>query len=160
MVATPMAVTKRYFRPGVTKIYIVDEIADIFAVTRTELDAGTDVTSENMEIEGFQVVSNTLPTPDYGSRFSGKIPSDIVSEDSALVQYADLTSVDIRSVVTRGLRTNVVIMDEGDTAGLLMDVFPTEVSAMPKLRARSDPAQIRAQFTILSLPSENQTIPS
>lgn len=160
MVATPMAATSRYFRPGVTVIYIVDTIADINAPTRVELDAGTDVSGEVMEIEGFQVVSNTLDTPDFGSRFTSKIPSDIVADDSALLTYADSTSVDIRSVIARDDDTFVVIMDEGDTAGLLMDVFPVRVSATPKLRARSDPAQIRAQFTVTSEPAENVTIPS
>lgn len=160
MAATPMAATSRYFRPGVTKIYIVDTIADINAPTRVELDAGTDVSAEVAEIEGFQVTSNTLDTPDFGSRFSSKIPSDIVADDSALITYADSTSVDIRSVVTRDQNTHVVIMDEGDTVGLLMDVFPVRVSATPKLRARSDPAQIRAQFTVTSEPAENVTIPS
>lgn len=160
MAATPMAATSRYFRPGVTKIYIVDTIADKNAPTRLELDAGTDVSAEVMEIEGFQVTSNTLDTPDYGSRFSSKIPSDIVADDSALVTYADSTSVDIRSIVARDQNTHVVIMDEGDTTGLLMDVFPVRVSATPKLRTRTDPATIRAAFTVTSEPAENVSIPA
>lgn len=160
MVATPMAATSRYFRPGVTKIYIVDDIADIDSPTRAELDAGTDVSGEVMEIEGFQVTSNTLDTPDFGSRFTSKIPSDVVADDSALMTYADSTSVDIRTVVTRDQNTFVVIMDEGDEESLLMDVFPARVSATPKLRARSDPAQIRVQFTITSEPAENVAIPA
>lgn len=160
MVATPMAATSRYFRPGITKIYIVDTIADKTAPTRVELDSGTDVSAETMEIEGFQVTSNTLDTPDYGSRFTSKIPSDVVADDSALVTYADSTSVDIRTVIARDDNVFVVIMDEGDTAGLLMDVFPVRVSATPKLRARADPAQIRAQFTVTSEPAENVTIPA
>lgn len=159
MVATPMAPTKRYFRPGTTKILIVDDIADIFAPLRSELDAGTDVSAETFDIEGFMVQSNTLPTEDFGSRFTGRIPSDIVSEDSALITYADTQSVDIRTVITRDQLTNVVFMDEGDVAGLLMDVFPVRVSATPKLRVRADPARIRAQFTVLRLPAENITIP-
>lgn len=160
MVATPMAATSRYFRPGTTKVYWVVSIADKTAPARTELDAGTDLSAEIMEIEGFQVVSNTLDTPDFGSRFTSKIPADIVADDSALNTYADSTSVDIRSVLARDDDGFVVIMDEGDIVGHLMDVFPARVSATPKLRARSDPAQIRAQFTVTSEPAENVTIPA
>lgn len=160
MVATPMAATSRYFRPGVTKILWVETIADKTAVTRTEIDAGTDLSGEVMEIEGFVVTSNTLDTPDFGSRFTSKIPSDIVADDSALVTYADFTSVDIRAVLARDDNGFVIIMDEGDVPTQLMDVFPARVAATPKLRARSDPAQIRVQITVTSEPSENQAIPA
>lgn len=160
MAAPLMAPTKRYFRPGTTQILIVDDIADINAPTRLEIDAGLDVSAEVADIEGFMVQANTLPTPDYGSKFASKIPSDTVAEDSALLTYADSTSVDIRSVVTRGQDTHVIFMDEGDTAGLLMDVFPVRVSATPKLRARAEPAQIRTQFTVTREPAENVTIPT
>lgn len=160
MAATPMAPTTRYFRPGVTKILWVEAIADKTAPTRVEIDAGTDLSAEVMEIEGFQVTSNTLDTPDYGSRFSSKIPSDIVAEDSALNTYADATSVDIRTVLARDDNGFVIIMDEGDVTTQLMDVFPVRVAATPKLRTRADPAQIRVQFTVTSLPAENVAIPA
>jgi hypothetical protein len=158
-----MAPTKRYFRPGVTKILWsagASSLADYTAPTRVEIDACVDLSAEVAEIEGFQVTSNTLDTPDFGSRFNSKIPSDIVSDDSALNTYADNASVDVRSVLQRNDDGYVIIMDEGDTAGLLMDVFPTRVAATPKLRSRSDPAMIRAQFTVTREPAENATIPA
>lgn len=160
MPATPMAATTRYFRPGVTKIYWVEAIADKAAPTRAELDAGVDLSAEVAEIEGFMVTSETLETPDYGSRFNSKIPGAITADDSALITYADRTSADIRAVLDRDDNGFIVLLDEGDVVGQLMDVFPVRVSAVPKLRARSDPAQIRTQFTVTSEPAENVTIPS
>lgn len=159
MPATPMAPTKRYFRPGITVIYWVETIVDKSAPTRLELDAGTDLSAEVAEIEGFQVTSETLETPDFGSRFASKIPGMITADDSALITYADNASDDIRVVLNRDDAGFVVIMDEGDTSTNLMDIFPARVAAVPKLRARSDPAQIRVQFTITSEPAENVAIP-
>ncbi|MQB00554.1 MAG: hypothetical protein GEU78_09725 [Actinobacteria bacterium] len=160
MAATPMASTSRYFRPGTTVIYWVETISDKSAPTRIELDAGTDLSGEVAEIEGFEVVSETLETPDFGSRFASKIPGMITADDSALLTYADQTSADIRALLSRDDNGFIVIMDEGDVETQLMDVFPVRVSAVPKLRARSDPSQIRVQFTITSEPAENVEIPA
>lgn len=160
MTASPMATTDRYFRPGITKIYWVETIADYLDPTRSELDAGVDLSAEVAEIEGFMVTSENLETPDFGSRFNSKIPGAITADDSALVTYADSTSADIRAVLERDDSGYIVIMDEDDIAGNLMDVFPVRVSAVPKMRPRSDPAQIRVQFTVTRIPAENVTIPS
>lgn len=160
MAATPMAATSRYFRPSVTKVYWVDTIADPDNPTRSELDAGTDLSAEIAEINGFQVTSASVDTPDFGSRFVSKVPGDITADDSSLVTYADSTSVDIRTVLQRDDNGFVVIMDEGDVVGQLMDVYPVRVASTPKLRPRSDTARIQADFTVTSQPAENITIPS
>lgn len=160
MAATPMAATSRYFRPGVTKVYWVETLTDYENPTRSELDAGTDLSAEVAEINGFQVTSASVDTPDLGSRFTAKIPGAITADDSSLVTYADTTSVDIRSVLVRDDNGFVVIMDEGDIVGQLMDVYPARVASTPKLRAREDPARIQADFTITKVPAENITIPS
>lgn len=160
MAATPMAATTRYFRPGTTVVLIVDSIADKIAPTRTELDAGTDISAELFQINGFQVQSAGLPTPDFGSRFAGSITGEETSPDSSLVTYADTTSVDIRTVVARDDDLFVVIMDEGDVSSQLMDVFPARVGSVGKLRAREDPARHQTDFVITSRPGENVEIPS
>lgn len=160
MVATPMTPTQRYFRPGTTIVLWVETIADKGAPTRTEIDAGVDLSAEVAEINGFQVMSASLDTPDYGSRFTSKIPGAITADDSSLITYADFTSVDIRAVLSRDDNGFVVIMDEGDVATQLMDVYPARVASVPKLRARDDPARIQVDFTITSEPAENVEIPS
>lgn len=160
MAATPMAATTRYFRPGTTKVYWLDTLADYTAPTRSELDAGTDLSAEVQEINGFQVTSASVDTPDFGSRFASKIPGMITADDSALITYADATSVDIRSVLSRDDNGYVVIMDEGDVAGQLMDIYPARVASTPKLREREDAARIQADFTLTQEPAENVTIPT
>lgn len=160
MAATPMAPTVRYFRPGTTKFLFADTVADKQSPTRAEIDAATDLSAEVAEINGFQVTSASADTPDFGGRFISKIPGDITADDSSLVTYADATSVDIRTVLTRDDAGFVIIMDEGDVPTQLMDVYPVRVASTPKLRPRSDPARIQVDFTITSEPAENVAIPA
>lgn len=160
MAATPMAATTRYFRPGTTVILWVDTIADKNAPTRVEIDAGTDLSAEVFQINGFQVSSAALPTPDFGSRFSSSIGGEITAPDSSLVTYADVTSVDIRTVISRDDNGFIVIMDEGDVATQLMDVYPVRVGSVGKLRPREDPARHQSDFFVTSEPAENVAIPA
>lgn len=160
MAAPAMTPTVRYFRPGTTVILWVPTIADKTAVTRLEIDAGTDLSAEVFQINGFQVMTAAVETPDYGSRFTSSISGAITAPDSSLVTYADITSVDIRTVVQRDDNGFVVIMDEGDVSTLLMDVFPVRVGSVGKLRAREDPGRHQTDFFITSEPSENQAIPA
>lgn len=159
MPATPMAPTVRYFRPGVTKILWVEVITNYLAPTRTQINAGVDLSAEVAEINGFQVTSGSVDTPDFGSRFTSKIPGTITADDSALITYADITSVDIRTVLARDDNGFIIIMDEGDVATRLMDVYPVRVASTPKLRPREDPARIQVDFTITRVPAENVPIP-
>jgi hypothetical protein len=158
--ATPITKSKRYWRPGVSKCYFAETLADYHAVQRTELDTATDLTREIAGIEGWQTTSETLPTPDLGSRFVSKIPAAINADDSAINFYADSTSVDVRTLLPRDTTGFIIWLDEGDVEGQTMDVFPITVASAPKIRNLTDPAQIRIQFTVTDVPDEDQTIPA
>ena len=159
MPATPMAASSRYFRRGITVVYWVPTIASKSAPTRSELNAGTDLSGEVADIDGWQVTSNTVDTPALASLFTGKINGATEADNSSLTFYSDLGSVDVRSLLQRGTRGFVVWMDEGDTTGLLMDVFPVQVISAPKQRGLDDPARIMIQFAVTSEPAENVTVP-
>lgn len=159
MPATPIAAATRYFRRGFSKVYWVPTIGNKASPTRSELNAGTDLSNEIAEINGWEVTSDTVETPSLGSVFTSKIPSTTSADDSSLTLWASSTSTDVRTLLPRGTNGFIVWMDEGDTAGLLMDVFPVRVSAATKQRSLSDPAQIMVSFTVTSEPAENVTIP-
>jgi hypothetical protein len=159
---TALTPSVRYFRPEVTKVIWVVTITTVSAPTRSELNAGTDLSGEISELSGFQVVSATVDTPDLGSRFTSKIPGRITADDSSINFYATSTGFnDARSVLPRDTSGFVVIMDAGDvsTTGR-MSVYPSKVAAHGMLRGVEDPAMTQAQFTITSEPSEDLVIPA
>lgn len=160
MPATPITSAVRYYRRGVTKVSWVPTIADKSSPTRTELDAGTELSLEVGEIEGWQVTSNVIETPSLGSLFDAKINGSITADDSSLTMYASQSGEDVRTLLTRGSNGFIVWMDTGDTATELMDVFPVRVLSQGKMRTLDDAAKIQVQFAVTSEPAENVAIPA
>lgn len=160
MVATPIAPSSRYYRPGTTKLYVADPIAAFGEPTRADLDGATDVSGEVAEITGFMVVSASIETPDFGTRFTSKIPSAVTADDSSLIFYADVTSADIRALLQRDQEYDLFFLDEGDVAAQLMDQYRVRVASVPKLRDRDEAARTQVDFTIVREPAENIAIPA
>jgi hypothetical protein len=160
MVATPISASSRYIPPGTRQYYYVPTISNKAAPTRSELDAGTDLTGEVAEVSGFQTSSDSQETPDLGSRFTSKIPGRITADDSSITMYASEDSQDVRQLLPRDTAGYIVQFPEGDTAGRTMDVFPVKVASAPKMTDIEDPAKIEVQFTITAEPAENVTVPS
>lgn len=162
MAATPIASTTRYINPGVTKIYYVASISDKTAPTRTELNGGTDLSGEVNAIDGFTTTGDDVETPDMNSTFTSKIPGRTSADDSSITFYADLTGADARALLPRGTNGFIVIMDGGDVAASLMDVYPIRVKSQGKPRSTEgkDPATVEIQFSITAEPAENVEIPA
>ncbi len=160
MAATAITASVRYFRPGTTKVYWVTTMADYTTPTRAELDAGTDLSGEIAEVSGWSATSESIDTPDLGSRFTSKIPGAITADDSSLTLYMSKSGTDVRTLLERDTAGFVVWMDEGDTESGLMDVFPATVASAPKQRGLGEAARIQVQFTVTSEPAENVSIPA
>ncbi|MFK0173416.1 hypothetical protein ACIQU5_32000 [Streptomyces sp. NPDC090306] len=160
MVATPISASSRYIPPGVRQYYYVAAIANQASPTRSELDAGIDLTGEIAEVSGFTTTSESTETPDLGSRFTGKIPGRISADDSSITMYASDDSQDVRQLLPRDTDGFIVQFPEGDQAGHTMDVFPVKVASAPKATDIEDPGKIEVQFTITAEPSEDVTVPA
>ncbi len=159
MVATPIAATSRYIPPGTTRYYWVASISSYLSPTRSELNAGSDLTAEVSAVSGFATSSDQQDTPDLGSRFVKKIPGRITADDSSITLYASSNSSDARTLMPRDAAGYIVILPEGDVTGQKMDVFPVKVSGVPKSRDIENPASMTFQYTITNVPAENVTIP-
>ncbi|MEU8906964.1 hypothetical protein [Streptomyces mirabilis] len=159
MVATPIAATSRYIPPGTTHYYWVATIANYNSPSRSELNAGTDLTGEVMAVSGFATSSDQQDTPDLGSRFVPKIPGRITADDSSITMYSSSNSSDARTLMPRDTAGYVVIFPEGDITGQKMDVFPVKVTGVPKSRDIENPANMVFQYAITKIPAENVTIP-
>ena len=160
MVATPITATTRYYPPGTRRVYYCAAIASKSAPTRSELDAGSDLTGEIASMTGFSTTSATVDVPDLGSRFTSQIPGAITAASSALEFYMSEDSQDVRELLPRDATGFIVIFWEGDTSGKKMDVFPVRVTTGAKDVTTTDPGKISIEFAITSEPAENVNVPS
>jgi hypothetical protein len=160
MPASAITASTRYFRPGLTHVSYLPACANIASPTRAELNAGTDLSPEIADVNGWQVESNFLDVPDLGSTFTAKLAARTSASDSSLTFYASSNSVDVRALLPRGTSGFIVWLDESDVAGRKMDVFPVTVGSAPKDRSIEDPAKIVVNFAITRVPSENVVIPA
>lgn len=160
MPATPITPATRFFRPGTTKVYWVVSISSISAPTRGELNAGSDLSKDVADIQGWMVSGQKIDTPDLNSRFIANIPGLTQADESAITFYAGVDGADVRTLMPRDTSGNIVWLDGGDTAGRKMDVFPVRVLSVGQVRDMGDAARITIQFSITSEPAENVTIPA
>jgi hypothetical protein len=162
MVATPIASVSRYWPVGTTKWIWVPTVANYtVAITRAEINAGTDLSGEIADLSGWTVSSNQIDTPDVNSRFRSKIPGPIEAEDSSLTLYADPSGTDVRQLLPRDTSGYIVRMDGGDVAGRKCSIFPVKVASQNKLMGTDEEAgRIEISFTITRIPAEDLTIPA
>lgn len=155
-----MTLASRYFATGTTKYVWCTSVANKLAPTRAEINAGTDVSGDIAEVNGWQVTSDLIEVPDINSRFTSKIPGRTSADDSSIKFYADPSGADARTLFPRDTTGFILRMDGGDVTGRKMDVFPVRVSSVPKeMGTGDDAATINVMFAITSEPAENVTIP-
>jgi hypothetical protein len=160
MPATPLVASERLSALGGLEIVYIPTIAAANRVpTRAEINAGTDLTGEVAEWEGFTTTSETIDTPDLTS-WVGKLPGRTVAEDSSLSMYADRAGDDVRTILDRGTTGFLAWMDDGDTPGSLMDIYPIQVNTLAKVRAMDNATLLRVDVSMVEEPAENITIPA
>jgi hypothetical protein len=114
MPITKVAKSTRFIQPGLSLVYYIPTAADYHAVSRTELDAGKDISTDLNAISGFTTTSNNVETPDMESRFVSKIAGLISADDSSLTFWGSSDGADIRVVLPRDTVGYIVFLDGGD----------------------------------------------
>lgn len=169
MAAPAITASQRYTSRGSTKIYWLTAIASYAtAVTRAELNAGTDLSPQLMDASGWTVSSEQIDAPDMATRFTSKIAGAITAEDSSLTMYASRTGVDARASFTSGTSSTlptsgyIVLLFGGDIAGNKMDVWPVTVSSVAKqISVQGDnPDTLVISFSPTGEPAVNLAIPA
>lgn len=149
MVATPLATLNPYIPLDVRKVYNVPAIANLAAPTRIELDAGTDLSPQLVEMTGFTVSGSTVDSQSLvGAAL--KLPGPKSVDDSSVTMRNSRTSTDARTILTQDLNTFIVVLPEGDTSGFKMNAFQVVVNAVPLSPGIVDPATTEFQFAILA----------
>ncbi|MEV0149109.1 MULTISPECIES: hypothetical protein [unclassified Nonomuraea] len=160
MPATPIAAVTRYYPKGNLKWIFCPNVANKNAITRAEINAGTDISKQVASWDGWTTTSNFVATPDVNSRFTGKIPGSIDAEDSTLTIYLDPSGNDARTLMPRDTTGCMVRMDAGDVPGRKCDVFPIAVGSVGKPFEDDEAVKAVFSFAITDEPGENVIIPA
>lgn len=163
-----IASTERFFQPEISKVYWLASVGGASPIaaasgipTRTELEAGLDITDEVADMAGFNVTSGFIAVPDLGRRFTRQIGGRTSADASSITFYGSLTGEDIRQVMHRLDRGVLVFADSGDAAGKPADAYPVEVSSVGKLRSVGDNAyRIQVGFAPSGIPVEDFELPA
>lgn len=161
MAATPITQSTRFYTVGLTKtLFLPTVVASDLTPTRSEINAGTDLTGEIAEFEGWSTTSEMIETPDMVSRFVSSIAGPITAEESSISFYASSDGDDARTVFPRDTVGFIVWMDGGDVPANTCDVYPVLVASAPKVRSMDSATLIRVDFSITKEPAENKIIPA
>jgi hypothetical protein len=103
----------RFMRKGTTRIYWVPTIVNLTAPTVAEITAGTELTAQMAEVNGFTFANKPIDTPDMGNSFVSKIPGEDTVDTSSFRFYEDKSSNPIRTVLAKGATGYIVIFPAG-----------------------------------------------
>lgn len=156
----------RFMRKGTTRIWWVPTIANVNLIpTAAEVNAGTELTDQIAEINGFNFANSPIETPDMGSSFVSKIPGEDTVGDSDMSFYEDKTSNPIKTALSKGTSGYVVIFFAGTAgagavaAGDDADVWPAIVASNSRLyTAGNEAAKYQVVFTLTREPANDVTI--
>lgn len=162
MAATPISPITKFTARGASKTYWLTACADITAPTRSELNAGTDLTPQIADESGWSVSSSQIDTPDKDTRYTSTIPGVISAEASSCTMYADKEGVDATVLMPRDEAGFYVILDGGDIPGNKMRVFPVIVSSVSHQASVDGSAADTNMFSyaITDEPAEAVTVPA
>jgi hypothetical protein len=158
---TLLPTSERFFAPEISKVYITPAVVATTGIpTRTEIEAGHDITDEIADLSGWLQTSGSIATPDLGHRFIGSIPGRKTISDSSITFYASLDGKDIREVLTEGMNVHVVFADGGDVVAFPADCYPARVASIGKVRSTGENAfQLTITFTITRPPVVDFPLP-
>jgi hypothetical protein len=161
MPAPNIAASTRYTSRGTARYYWVVTIANYLAPSGAELNAGTDLSPEVMDLSGFGLESDQIETPDVSNRFTKKIPGPINADDSTLTMYPSVNGTDARQLMPQDTAGFVVIFPGGNTTGRKMHVWPVRVASVKYVYSASgsDPDTMVFTFSPTNVPAENVTVP-
>lgn len=165
MAATEFAASSGYTSVGTRQFVWVETMANYKTPTRSELDAGTDITGEVASVEGFTVSTESVDRPNFKSRFTAKVAGKISVDDCTVTAWADEDGADLRTVFSRDDAGFFVIYPEGDdgasaTPAHKLDVWPVTIGSVSKPTSDSDPAQIVISMVPTAEPAENVAVPA
>lgn len=152
----------RYTSIGLTKVYFLPVVASALLIpTRTEMNAGTDLSPELADWTGWMVTGAQINTPDLSSPFESSISGRISAAKSTLTFYASTTGVDVTALLPRTTTGYIQWLDAGDISGHQCEVYPIIVmsNGIDRDNKMTLADRVAIDFAITKQPGQNITIP-
>lgn len=155
----------RFMRKGTTKIWWVATVASPAAATVANFTAGTNITKQVNEVNGFSFTNNPISVPDMDSRFSSQVTGEDTAENSNFVMYElKGTPADtIRPLLAKDATGYVAFFYAGlagasPAAGDKYELFPAVISSnVRRYTAGNEAATYVVSITITDVPVEGTT---
>jgi hypothetical protein len=153
----------RFFRRGKTRAFFVASIAAPAAPTAAEIAAGTEISDEINDIQGFGFKTDRIDVPALDSEFTPSIGGEQKADDSSLTLYLNSDSNPLRTTLAFGSDGFIVFCDYKPSGAIIatdvVDVYPVNVIGAPKARSlKNDPATWEAQLAVTAVPSEDVAV--
>lgn len=160
----PITASTRYTDLATARIYYLPTIAAAtLTPTRAEMGAGTNLTPEISDLEGWVVDCEYFDTQNMESTFRTTSPGTRSTPNCSLTFYASRTGIDVRSLLSSGTNGFIMFLDAGDFGGNRAEVWPIAVGSTSVLRTgqSSSPTavKIRMSFGITGTPAQSVTVP-
>lgn len=161
MAATPISTVARYIPEGVWHFNFLPAVATLSSPTRTEINAGTDLSPQVAGYGNWDVVGAVVNTPDLASSFVPTIPGLLSANATTLSMYADPTGSDARTLLPRNTVGFILVLPGGDVPGRKMNAYAVKVlQSAPSSSLGGNPATIELVFAVTVAPVENITVPA
>lgn len=133
---TPViSASTRYMDLGITKVYYLPTIAATTLIpTRTEMNAGRDLSPELGDWSGWTLSPEFLDTQNITSAFKTNIPGSLSSPPCTMTFYTSRNGTDVRAVLPPGTAGFIMFCDGGDVTGNKAEVWPILVGSNSVLR--------------------------
>lgn len=161
---TPLATAAIRFGDNATTVvyYIPTIAATNLTPTRSEMNAGTNIGVDMVDLDGWSIEAEQIDTQALNDSFQTKIPGSLSAPDSSLTFFTSKNGVDIRALLPRGTSGYVAFLDGGDVSGNKMEVYPITVTSNAVMRSlqSKDASKVKVGFAITKTPGQNLTVPA
>lgn len=148
----------KFFRPGVSKIYICPAVAGSNPTT-PELNAGTDITPDLADVNNISVKSNLVDTPDFASNFTTKVVGADQIGDPELVYWDRDNATTNRTALAKGTVGVLVLMPYGRVSGKRCELYAVTSAGVNDQWDHNTPAQFSATLAVTAPPSQSAVLP-
>lgn len=147
----------RYMRRSISQARWVPTIGNKAAPTTAEITAGTNLTPDIAEINGFEFSNSPISTPDMATSFTSQIGGEDTAGDSSITFYEDDTTNTIKTALAKGTNGFVVFYPYGVPASAAKcEVWPATITSNGReWSVGNDPARYMVSFAITAVPSLN-----
>lgn len=161
MAATPLNTTERYSAlDGFEVVFVPTIAAHTDIPTRTEINAGTDLTSELDGVgDGWNVETDSIKMPGL-IRFEPSLVGKKTIGTPKLRVYADRGGDDIADVLPEGTVGYILRFPTGDRTGGLMSIWPIRVGSLVDVDSTDAASMHEVTFAVLRPPTERVSVPA